>query len=78
MYNYPDDKGHFGIYGGRFASETLIPALDGAPITTDTCAVTGTVSGFPYVDLLEDGRVCVAVGGNGKAAKIAASEIIAY
>ena len=27
-YNYPDDKGHFGIYGGRFASETLIPALD--------------------------------------------------
>ena len=28
MYNYPDDKGHFGIYGGRFASETLIPALD--------------------------------------------------
>ena len=28
MYNYPDDTGHFGIYGGRFASETLIPALD--------------------------------------------------
>lgn len=27
-YSYPDDKGHFGIYGGRFASETLIPALD--------------------------------------------------
>ena len=27
-YNYPDDKGHVGIYGGRFASETLIPALD--------------------------------------------------
>lgn len=27
-YHYPDDKGHFGIYGGRFASETLIPALD--------------------------------------------------
>ncbi len=27
-YNYPDEKGHFGIYGGRFASETLIPALD--------------------------------------------------
>ena len=28
MYNYPDINGHFGIYGGRFASETLIPALD--------------------------------------------------
>ena len=28
MYNFPDINGHFGIYGGRFASETLIPALD--------------------------------------------------
>lgn len=28
MYNLPDSTGHFGIYGGRFASETLIPALD--------------------------------------------------
>ena len=28
MSHYPDEKGHFGIYGGRFASETLIPALD--------------------------------------------------
>lgn len=25
---YPDDKGHFGPYGGRFVSETLISALD--------------------------------------------------
>lgn len=25
---FPDDKGHFGIYGGRFVSETLITALD--------------------------------------------------
>lgn len=24
----PDSKGHFGPYGGRFVSETLIPALD--------------------------------------------------
>jgi len=24
----PDRKGHFGIYGGRFVPETLIPALD--------------------------------------------------
>ncbi|CAA0107376.1 Tryptophan synthase beta chain [BD1-7 clade bacterium] len=26
--NFPDEKGHFGIYGGRFVSETLIYALD--------------------------------------------------
>ncbi|ODS23982.1 tryptophan synthase subunit beta [Candidatus Endobugula sertula] len=25
---FPDDRGHFGIYGGRFVSETLIFALD--------------------------------------------------
>ena len=49
----------------------LIPDLAGAPIHTDTCAVTATASGYPYVDLLADGRVCVAVGGNGKAAKSA-------
>ena len=27
-YHLPDAKGHFGIYGGRFVSETLIHALD--------------------------------------------------
>jgi sarcosine oxidase len=48
---------------------SLIPALDGAPVHTDTCAVTATASGHPYVDLIAEGRVCVAVGGNGKAAK---------
>ncbi|HPU85666.1 MAG TPA: pyridoxal-phosphate dependent enzyme, partial [Candidatus Latescibacteria bacterium] len=26
-YNVPDNTGHFGIYGGRFASETLMPLL---------------------------------------------------
>ena len=25
---YPDSKGHFGIYGGRYVPETVIPALD--------------------------------------------------
>ena len=25
---FPDNKGHFGQYGGRFVSETLMPALD--------------------------------------------------
>lgn len=28
QYDLPDDKGHFGIYGGTFVSETLIHALD--------------------------------------------------
>ena len=27
-YNLPDEKGHFGPYGGVFVSETLIHALD--------------------------------------------------
>ena len=26
--SFPDERGHFGIYGGRFVSETLISALD--------------------------------------------------
>ena len=28
MYNLPDDRGHFGPYGGIFVAETLIQALD--------------------------------------------------
>ena len=27
-YRYPDQRGHFGPYGGVFVAETLIPALD--------------------------------------------------
>jgi tryptophan synthase beta chain len=27
-YNYPDNHGHFGPYGGIFVGETLMPALD--------------------------------------------------
>lgn len=49
----------------------LIPALAGAPIHTDTCAVTSTATGYPYLDLIEDGRIGIAVGGNGQAAKSA-------
>lgn len=26
--SFPDDKGHFGIYGGRFAAETLMEAIE--------------------------------------------------
>ena len=28
MYDLPDDKGHFGTYGGVFVAETLVEALD--------------------------------------------------
>ncbi|MDD3760516.1 MAG: tryptophan synthase subunit beta [Acidithiobacillus sp.] len=28
VYQQPDERGHFGDYGGRFVAETLIPALD--------------------------------------------------
>lgn len=27
MYTYPDKKGHFGQFGGRYVAETLMPAL---------------------------------------------------
>jgi sarcosine oxidase len=47
----------------------LIPELDGAPLHTDTCVVTTTPSDYPYVDLIADGRICLALGGNGRAAK---------
>jgi sarcosine oxidase len=47
----------------------LIPDLEGAAIHTDTCVVTATATGYPYVDVLDDQRLYVAIGGNGKAAK---------
>jgi tryptophan synthase beta chain len=27
MYSFPDSKGHFGAFGGRYVAETLMPAL---------------------------------------------------
>ncbi len=27
MQNYPDSRGRFGEYGGRYVAETLMPAL---------------------------------------------------
>ncbi|MDT8419233.1 MAG: tryptophan synthase subunit beta [Desulfuromonadales bacterium] len=26
-YEFPDERGHFGVYGGRYVAETLMPAL---------------------------------------------------
>ena len=28
LYAFPDERGHFGIFGGRFVSETLMAALE--------------------------------------------------
>lgn len=51
---------------------TLIPALARCSRWhADTCAVTWTATGYPYIDFVEDRRVAVAVGGNGKGAKSA-------
>ncbi|MFI3216347.1 MAG: tryptophan synthase subunit beta, partial [Methylococcales bacterium] len=27
-YNMPDARGHFGVYGGIFVAETLMPAIE--------------------------------------------------
>ncbi len=27
QHNYPDDNGHFGLYGGRYVAETLMPLI---------------------------------------------------
>ena len=48
-----------------------IPYLQSLPddrVTLDTCAVSKTPSGMPYIDMVDD-RVGVATGGNGLAAK---------
>ncbi|UUX50712.1 FAD-dependent oxidoreductase [Nisaea acidiphila] len=34
-----------------------------------SCAVTWTATGLPYIDFVQDDRIAVAVGGNGKGAK---------
>lgn len=49
----------------------LLPELVALPLRTDACAVTLTPSGYPIIDWLETGRIAVACGGNGKAAKCA-------
>ena len=35
LLDLPDEKGHFGIYGGRFVSEILMNALDELERTYD-------------------------------------------
>ena len=48
----------------------LVPALQRCrDWHTDTCAVAWTGTGLPYIDYAVDGRIAVAVGGNGKGAK---------
>jgi len=47
----------------------LLPELARSEMRTDACAVTTTPSGYPIIDWVQPGRVAVACGGNGKAAK---------
>ncbi|MCC5885122.1 MAG: FAD-binding oxidoreductase [Gammaproteobacteria bacterium] len=52
----------------------LLPELTDADLRSDACAVTLTPSGYPLIDWVEPdriapGRIAVACGGNGKAAK---------
>lgn len=49
----------------------LIPPLAACDAWhTDTCAVSWTTTGIPYIDTIDrGGRVAVAIGGNGKGAK---------
>jgi tryptophan synthase beta chain len=46
----PDDRGHFGPYGGRFVSETLIAALD--ELTAEYPRITATPEFRQELDLL--------------------------
>lgn len=55
----------------RAALLALLPELAEAEMRTDACAITTTPSGHPIIDWVEPGRVAVACGGNGKAAKSA-------
>lgn len=38
-YTLPDEKGHFGPYGGIFVAETLIPALEELRLAYEACRV---------------------------------------
>ena len=55
----------------RAALLDLLPELSDAEMRTDACAITATPSGYPIIDWVQPGRVAVACGGNGKAAKSA-------
>ena len=47
----------------------MVPNLKAERIVTKPCVVTGTAHGYPYIDTIENGKIVVAAGGNGAAAK---------
>lgn len=55
----------------RAALLELLPELADAEMRTDACAITATPSGYPIINWVQPGRLAVACGGNGKAAKSA-------
>ena len=56
------------IHALRRSIATLIPSIRDCTMRQLRCVITYTVSGYPYLDWLND-RTAVAVGGCGQAAK---------
>ena len=48
---------------------SMVPDLQAERIVSKPCIVTSTAHGYPYIDTIEDGKIMVAAGGNGAAAK---------
>ena len=51
------------------ALHRMLPGLQALSYHSVPCLITNTAHGNPYIDALEDGRIYVATGGNGYAAK---------
>ncbi len=51
------------------ALHPMLPGLKVESYSTVPCLITNTAHGKPYIDALDDGRVTLATGGNGYAAK---------
>lgn len=47
----------------------IMPSLENAPMHSKPCVTTHTDHGAPYIDMLEDQRIFIAIGGCGAAAK---------
>ena len=54
----PDERGHFGIYGGRFVSETLMQALDAdGDGEISAKEIEGAVDALKQLDRNGDGKL---------------------
>jgi len=48
---------------------SMVPDLQAERIVTKPCIITTTAHGNPYIDTIEGGKIVIAAGGNGTAAK---------